>query len=153
MKLATLCYIRHAGKTLMLHRIKKANDIHEGKWNGLGGKFELHESPEDCVIREVHEESGLKIKSPRLHGFISFPKFKNNEDWYVFVFTASQFDGELIDSPEGKLQWIDDDQLLSLNLWEGDPVFMDWIYSNKTFFSAVFEYENKQLRSHSVSFH
>ena len=153
MKLATLCYIRQNNQTLMLHRCKKENDIHEGKWNGLGGKFEAHESPEDCVIREVQEESGLLIKSPKLHGFISFPRFKDNEDWYVFVFTAAEFEGQIIDSPEGDLKWIEDDNLLSLNLWEGDHLFLDWIYSGKGFFSATICYENKELQSHSVHFH
>src|ERR1035438_3201975 len=85
MKLATLCYIidREKKVTLMLHRIKKVNDLHEGKWNGLGGKFEQHETPEDCVIREVEEESGLKISSPRLHGLITFPLFDGKDDWYL----------------------------------------------------------------------
>jgi 8-oxo-dGTP diphosphatase len=88
----------------MVHRNKKPNDIHEGKWNGLGGKFEEGESPEECVIREVLEESGLTIRSPKLHGMLMFPKFKGN-DWYVFVFTATEFSGDLIDSPE--VNWND----------------------------------------------
>lgn len=75
MKLATLCYIKKDGKTLMLHRIKKKNDMHEGKWNGLGGKFEPGETPEDCVIREIEEESGLNIIKPRLRGLLTFPEF------------------------------------------------------------------------------
>jgi ADP-ribose pyrophosphatase YjhB (NUDIX family) len=81
------------------HLNKKANDIHEGKWNGLGGKFEAGETPEKCVIREVYEESGLLIREPKLCGLLVFPRFKGN-DWYVFVFTADDFSGELIDSPE-----------------------------------------------------
>ena len=92
------------GMSLSLeHRNKKVNDIHEGKWNGLGGKFEAGETPEECVIREVHEESGLSIRNPKLCGLLLFPKFKGN-DRYVFVFTASDFSGELIDSPEGRLE-------------------------------------------------
>ena len=79
--------------------------IHEGKWNGLGGKFEAGETPEECVRRELQEESGLVIQNPRLYGLLVFPKFKAN-DWYVFVYTASDFTGELIDSPEGRLEWI-----------------------------------------------
>ncbi len=85
----------------MLHRIKKENDIHEGKWNGLGGKFEPGETPEACAIRDVKEESGLKINSPILKGIITFPLFSPNTDWYVFVFTADQSAGELIESDEG----------------------------------------------------
>src|SRR3990172_9255073 len=99
MKLATLCYVRKDGKTLMVHRIKKTNDMHQGKWNGLGGKFEPGETPEQCAIREIYEESGLLVKQPELKGFLTFPGFSNDEDWYAFVFVAHQFSGELIDSP------------------------------------------------------
>ncbi len=109
----------------MVHRNKKVNDIHEGKWNGLGGKFEAGETPEECITREVLEESGLVIQNPRLHGLLVFTNFKGN-DWYVFVYTATQFTGELIDSPEGKLKWIPDEQLTSLNLWESDHIFFQF---------------------------
>ena len=115
MLLATLCYLKRDGHTLMVYRNKKANDIHKGKWNGLGGKFEAGESPEECVHREILEESGLSIRNPKLCGLLMFPNFKG-EDWYVFVFTANDFTGELIESPEGRLEWIPDDQLLDLNL-------------------------------------
>lgn len=152
MKLATLCYVKHNGKTLMVHRIKKANDVHEGKWNGLGGKFEPGESPEDCVIREVFEESGLRINHPHLCGFLSFPKFTQNEDWYAFVFTAREFVGQLIDSQEGVLAWIDDDQLLSLPLWEGDLTFLPWL-DGELFFSAKFVYVDGRLVEHDVTFY
>src|SRR5829696_2621790 len=119
MILAILCYIKHNGCTLMLHRNKKANDIHEGKSNGLGGKFEPGETPEECIIREVYEESGLILYSPKLCGLLMFPKFKGN-DWYVFTFTANEFTGDLTDSPEGKLEWIPDENMLELNLWQSD---------------------------------
>src|SRR5512143_1593526 len=89
MKLATLCYVKRAGQTLMLHRIKRANDIHAGKWNGLGGKLEPGESPEQCVIREVREESGLLIQRPRYHGLLVFSDFKD-DDWYVWTFSATE---------------------------------------------------------------
>ncbi|KAF0151949.1 MAG: 7 8-dihydro-8-oxoguanine-triphosphatase, partial [Ignavibacteria bacterium] len=81
-QLATLCYVMHEGKTLMLFRNKKPNDYHEGKWNGLGGKFEEGESPEDCAIREVEEESGIKMITPKMKGIITFPMFDNKKDWY-----------------------------------------------------------------------
>jgi 8-oxo-dGTP diphosphatase len=154
MKLATLCYIidREKNLTLMLHRIKKENDFHEGKWNGLGGKFEPKETPEECVIREVNEESGLKISSPHLNGFITFPLFDGKDDWYVFLFTADKFNGELINSNEGKLEWIPNDKLLSLNLWEGDQIFIPWLFGSK-FFSAKFTYDNKKLTDYSVNFY
>jgi len=152
MILATLCYVKRVGRTLMVHRNKKVNDIHEGKWNGLGGKFETGESPEECIVREVKEESGLSIRNPRLHGLLLFPNF-NGEDWYVFVFTAHEFSGELLESsPEGRLEWIDDDRLTSLNLWESDHIFLPWIAAGK-FFSAKFEYEGRKMRRYYVVFH
>ncbi len=133
------------------HRNKKANDIHQGKWNGLGGKFEAGETPEECVIREIYEESGLSIHNPKMCGLLMFPNFKGN-DWYVFVYPASDFTGELIDSPEGKLEWIPDEKLLDLNLWESDHIFMPWIQENK-FFSAKFEYEEDKMCRYDVVFH
>jgi 8-oxo-dGTP diphosphatase len=151
MILATLCYVKRDCCTLMVHRNKKANDIHEGKWNGLGGKFEPGETPEECVIREVLEESGLSIRSPKLCGLLMFPAFKGN-DWYVFVFTANEFTGELIESPEGRLAWIPDDRVASLPLWESDHIFMPWIREGK-FFSAKFEYKGDQMRDYDVVFH
>ena len=154
MKLATLCYVknRQTKTTLMLHRIKKQNDLHEGKWNGLGGKFERSETPEECVIREIKEESGLTIVDPKLKGFITFPLFDGVHDWYVFVFVADKFSGELIDSDEGKLEWIPDENLYELNLWDGDQIFMEWLADEK-FFSAKFFYENKKLVRYDVSFY
>ncbi len=152
MKLATLCYIRKRGKTLMLHRVKKPDDIHEGKWNGLGGKFEPGESPEECVRREVKEESGLKIESPLLKGVLTFPDFAKGEDWYVFVFTASRFSGGLTDSDEGELKWIKNSELLKLNLWEGDKIFLKNL-DRKPFFSGKFHYKNGRLTGYSMETH
>ncbi|MGM5483140.1 MAG: NUDIX hydrolase [Nanobdellota archaeon] len=152
MKLATLCYIKYKGKTLMLHRVKKENDMHEGKWNGLGGKFEAGETPEECVIREIREECGLILKNPVLKGIITFPKFDGLYDWRVFVFVAKDFTGEIIESNEGNLKWIDDEKLLDLNLWDGDKIFLKWL--NRTgFFSAKFIYDNGSLIDHNVVFY
>lgn len=136
LKLATLCYVKTHGQTLMLHRVKKQNDMHAGKWNGLGGKLEPGETPEACVIREVREESGLTITDPVLRGLLTFPAFANNEDWYAFVFVARHFSGQLIDSPEGRLEWIDDERLLDLNLWEGDRIFLRWLDDDAFFFRS-----------------
>ena len=136
----------------MLHRIKKENDMHAGKWNGLGGKLEPGETPEECVIREVREESGLEISKPQLKGVITFPEFSNNEDWYVFMFTADKFSGTLIDSPEGDLEWVTDEALLSLPLWEGDKIFLKWL-NEEIFFSAKFVYRDEKLIEHSVVFY
>ncbi len=150
--MGTLCYLKKDGKTLMLHRVKKENDIHEGKWNGLGGKIEKGETPEECIIREVKEESGLKIKNPVLKGILTFPAFDGIEDWYVFVFVATEFEEELIDSQEGNLEWIDDDKLTSLNLWEGDKIFLKWLNQDKCF-SGKFVYKNGKLVSYEVNFY
>ncbi|MHB1685877.1 MAG: NUDIX hydrolase [Ignavibacteriaceae bacterium] len=154
MRLATLCYVidKKKNRTLMLHRVKKENDVHEGKWNGLGGKFEKGECPEDCVIREVMEESGLTIISPKLHGFITFPLFDGVDDWYVFVFTAENYSGELIESTEGNLEWILNENITKLNLWDGDAIFLNWLKDDK-FFSAKFVYEKGSLKDYSYIFY
>jgi 8-oxo-dGTP diphosphatase len=149
--LATLCYIQHEGSTLMLHRTKRAGDIHAGKWNGLGGKFEAGESPEECVCREVCEESGLEIKNPRLGGLLVFKSFKG-DDWYVFVFTAREFSGELRENGEGYLQWIPDEALESLPLWPSDHIFLPWIKQGR-FFSAKFNYQGDEMKDHTATFH
>ena len=93
MKLATLCYIRKDHHTLMVHRIKKENDMHAGKWNGLGGKLEPGETPEACATREIWEESGLRVKNLILRGVITFPGFAADEDWYTFLFVIDDFEG------------------------------------------------------------
>jgi 8-oxo-dGTP diphosphatase len=156
MKLATLCYVRdgtHAqGQTLMLHRIKKANDMHAGKWNGLGGKLEPGETPEECAIREVLEESGLRMIDPVLRGIITFPQFSKGEDWYTFIFVATKFTGELIDSTEGVLAWVENDKLFELNLWPGDRIFLRWL-DDQRFFSAKFVYHAGELTKYEVVFY
>ncbi|MBN2385892.1 MAG: 8-oxo-dGTP diphosphatase [Anaerolineales bacterium] len=149
--LATLCYLKHNHRTLMIHRNKKPDDIHAGKWNGLGGKLEAGESPEECVLREVREESGLEIRDPHLGGLLLFPGFKGN-DWYVFVFTACDFRGELSDSPEGHLAWILDEEFSSLPLWPSDRIFLPWLEAGR-FFSAKFIYQGDELKGHEVHFH
>lgn len=148
MKLATLCYIRQNGRTLMLHRIKKENDMHEWKWNGLGGKFEEWETPEECAIREIEEESGLKVKNLKLKAFLTFPAFDTIETWYVWVFVINDFEWEMIESAEWVLEWIDNDKLFELNVWEWDKVFLkcldqEWLFSGK------FIYEDYKLVGHT----
>jgi 8-oxo-dGTP diphosphatase len=154
MKLATLCYLfdKETDSTLMIFRNKKKNDYHEGKWNGLGGKFEPGESPEECAKREIFEESGLKVRSINLKGIITFPMFDGKDDWYVFLFTSDNFEGSLIDSPEGTLDWIPDNKLPEINLWDGDKIFIPWLYQEK-FFSAKFNYKDGKFVDHEVSFY
>ena len=151
-KVSTLCYVKKDGKTLMLHRVKRDGDIHKDKWNGLGGKLEDGETPEEGIIREVKEESGLDIFSPQLYGVMSFPKFKDDEDWLVFLYIATKFQGELIECDEGNLEWIDDEKICELNLWEGDHLFFEWL-DRREFFSAKFCYEDGKLLSHDVTFY
>ena len=121
------------------------------KGNGPGGKFEVGETLEECVTRDVLEESVLVIKNSRLHGSLLFTNFKGN-DWYVFVYTVREFTGELIDFPEGKLEWIPNEKLTSLNLWESDHISFPWI-ENKQFFSAKFEYDGDKMGAYEVIFH
>ena len=151
MILATLCYLKHEGQTLMIHRTKRKDDIHAGKWNGLGGKFEPGESPEQCVIREIREESGLAIVDPKLCGLLVFTGFKGN-DWYVFVFTAGQFSGEMRENEEGYLKWIPEAEMESLALWPSDPIFLAWIREGK-FFSAKFSYEGDEMKGYEAAFY
>lgn len=152
MVLATLVYLRSDGRTLMMHRVKKPGDMHWGKWNGLGGKLKPGETPEECAIREVREESGLSIEKPRLRGFITFPAFDQFDDWYVFLFTADKFGGELRDTEEGYLEWIPNDKILKLDLWEGDHIFLPWLDQEKIF-SAKICYDQGKLSGHEVIFY
>lgn len=149
MKLATLVYIKHHGRTLMLH---KAKGYQEGKWNGLGGKFNPGESPEDCMKREVLEESGLTVIEASLRGFLTFPDFDSQDDWYCFVYTVTKFSGEVKASDEGRLEWIPDDDVMKLNLWPGDRIFLPWI-SQEKFFSAKFNYKNGEFKDYEVIFY
>ncbi|MCD6461471.1 MAG: 8-oxo-dGTP diphosphatase [Thermoplasmata archaeon] len=152
MKLATLCYVRKGGRTLMIHRVKKENDIHEGKWNGLGGKLEPGEMPEECAVREVKEESGLDVKDPVLKGILTFPEFANGEDWYVFVYVFNGCRGEIRESSEGVLEWIENDRLLDLNLWEGDRIFLP-LLDEPGVFSGKFHYVDGRLMDYHLVRH
>ncbi len=152
-QLATLCYLRKNNKVLMIHRNKrtKEGDIHSGKWNGLGGKLDIAESPRDCVIREVKEESGLTIFYPKLHGVLTFPNFAKGKDWVVFVYSASDFDGELLSGcEEGEISWVGEEELFMLPLWPGDFYFLPHVLKGK-FFEGKFIYDNGILSAHEVT--
>lgn len=152
MRLSTLCYVKRDGRTLMLHRVKKEKDINSGKWIGLGGGLEPGESPEEGVVREVFEESGLVIRNPRLRGFLTFPAFEGFDGEYTFVFTATESDGKLKLCDEGDLAWVDDDRIRLLNLWEGDRVFLKWL-DGPRFFSAKFSYHGGKFTGYSAAFY
>lgn len=153
MKLGTLCYLTHQGHMLLLHRNKKANDMHEGKWIGLGGKVIPGETPEQCILREYEEESGLRPLNLRFRGMITYPQFDGVEDWYVFLFTAEGFEGQLIDCNEGTLEWVPLDQVMDKPTWAGDLIFLEWLMHEKRFFSGEMVYDQNGLQSHKVVFY
>jgi 8-oxo-dGTP diphosphatase len=126
--------------------------MNRGKWNGLGGKFEPGETPEECARREILEESGLTVEHMDFKGMITFPGFANEEDWYTFVFVVDAFYGELIEPEEGYLQWIDDEALFDLSLWEGDRVFLKWL-DREDLFSAKFVYKDGIFVDYEVNFY
>ena len=154
MTLCAECYIQKDNKTLMLYRNKKENDINEGKWIGLGGKFELGESPEECLLREVREEAGVTVTEYQLRGILTFQILdKPDEPLYIFIYTVSAFEGEIGMCEEGTLEWIDNEKILDLNLWEGDRLFWSWLLEEKGFFSANFKYREDKLVNHEVIFY
>jgi|SRR3989344_4981711 len=159
MKWATLCYIRKGDQTLMLHRDQDPNDFQYGKYNGLGGKFEEGESPEQCLVREIQEEARILVKNPRLRGIVTFDnrgrtfnEGKPQPSWYVFVYTAEEFEGEPKKTKAGTLEWIANSQLLGLDMYEGDRLFLGWLEQPKIF-SARLVYEGDKLVDHQVYFY
>lgn len=144
MKNTTLCYIEKDGKYLMLHRIKKENDVNRDKWIGIGGKFEDKESPEDCMLREAFEETGLTLYKPLYRGIVTFVSDKYETEW-MHLFTANDFSGEIKECDEGVLEWIEKEKLYSLPLWEGDKIFLRLLEENVPFFSLKLSYEGDTL--------
>lgn len=150
MGLTTLCYIEKDGAYLMLHRISKKNDVNQDKWIGVGGHFERHESPEECLLREVKEETGLTLTSYRFRGIVTFITHTAKGDWiseYMCLYTADGFEGELLDCDEGRLEWVKKTNLPMLNLWEGDYIFLRLLEEDHPFFSLKLEYEGDRLTS------
>ena len=142
----TLCYIERDGKYLMMHRIRKKNDVNRDKWIGIGGKFEVGESPEDCVLREAREETGLTLTDYRYAGIVTFVLEGMDETEYMHLFSATGFEGELReDCDEGVLEWITKEKLLSLPIWEGDKIFLRLLDEQAPFFSLKLVY-NKDGR-------
>ena len=144
MKNTTLCYIEQDEKYLMLHRIKKENDANKDKWIGIGGKFEDKESPEDCVLREASEETGLSLCAPRYAGIVTFV----SDRWpteYMHLFHADAFTGMLKTCDEGELEWVDKQKMYDLPLWEGDKVFLRLLERKVPFFSLKLEYCGEKL--------
>ena len=141
MKSTTLCYIEKDGCYLMMHRTKKKNDENQDKWVGLGGKFEPGESPEDCVLREAREETGLTLTDYRYRGIVTFVLDGSEETEYMHLFRATGFEGTVrTDCDEGVLEWLPKDQLLALPMWEGDKIFLDLLDRDVPFFSLKLVY-------------
>ena len=145
MRMTTLCYIEKDDKYLMLHRVSKKNDINKDKWIGVGGHFEEGESPEECLLREVKEETGLDLESYKFRGIITFIQ-KDYPTEYMCLYTADRYEGNIIECDEGKLEWVSKDKLFELNLWEGDKIFLKLIRDNEPFFSLKLRYVGDELK-------
>ncbi len=143
--LSTLCYIEKDDCYLMLHRVSKKNDINKDKWIGVGGHFQTNESPEDCLLREVKEETGLTLTSFRFRGIVTFITDGLEEAEYMHLYTADGFEGELIDCDEGVLEWVPKKKIYDLNLWEGDLIFHRLLDEDAPFFSLKLSYQGDKL--------
>ena len=141
---STLCYILRGDEVLMLHRVKKQNDINKDKWIGIGGKFESEESPDECLLREAKEETGLTLTSWRCRGIVTFLN-EGGEGEYMYLFTADGFQGELIECDEGNLEWVSREFLGTLPMWEGDKIFLDLLWQDAPFFLLTLRYRNDHL--------
>ena len=144
MKLTTLCYIEKDDKYLMLHRVKKENDLNHDKWVGVGGKFEPDETPEECMLREVREETGLTLTKYQFRAILTFL----SDEWeteYIHLYTASEFTGTLLECDEGNLEWIPKSEIDNLKLWEGDKIFFKLLRETEDFFSLKLRYEGEKL--------
>lgn len=143
-RMTTLCYIEKDGAYLMLHRVSKKNDVNKDKWIGVGGHFEKDESPEDCLLREVKEETGLTLTSWRFRGLITFMA----EGWgteYMCLYTADGYEGAMTECNEGVLEWVSKEEVLNLNLWEGDKIFFKLLNQGAPFFSLKLAYRGDVL--------
>ena len=143
-QMTTLGYIETRESYLMLHRVKKEHDVNEGKWIGIGGKFEYGESPEECMIREAKEETGLAVTSMKFRGILTFICDKQDPE-YICLYTIDGFSGQLKECDEGELLWVPKDEIFGLNLWEGDRIFFDLLQKDVPFFSLKLCYEGDQL--------
>ena len=143
-KSTTLGYIERDGAYLMLHRVKKENDLNHDKWVGIGGKFEDGESPEECMCREALEETGLTLHAPRLRGIVTFVSNEWDNE-YMFLYTCTDFSGELIECNEGDLEWVPMERVPDLPIWQGDKISLDLLCRDAPFFSLKLQYEGDDL--------
>ena len=145
-QLTTLCYIEKDGQYLMLHRTTKENDENHDKWIGVGGHFEFQESPEECLLREVKEETGLILHGYSFRGIVTFVSDDHPAE-YMHLYTSRDFSGTLIPCDEGQLEWVQKDKISDLNLWEGDRIFLDLLTQSVPFFSLKLVYKEGRLIS------
>ncbi|MCR5750347.1 MAG: 8-oxo-dGTP diphosphatase [Kiritimatiellae bacterium] len=146
-RLTTLCYLERDGKYLVLHRTKKEHDENGGKWIGVGGKFEAGETPVECAVREVKEETGLTMLAPLFRGIVTFV----SDEWgveYMHLFTCTEFEGELSDCDEGELEWLPKAELLKKRMWAGDRIFLKALDERADFFSLKLRYVGETLVEH-----
>ena len=143
-KQTTLCYIERDNKYLMLHRVKKENDVNKDKWVGIGGHFEEDESPEECLLREVREETGLQLISYRFRGIVTFISDRWDTE-YMHLFTADKFDGSIAECDEGEVCWVEKSKVYDLPIWEGDKIFFRLLDEREDFFSLKLRYEGEKL--------
>lgn len=146
----TLCYIEKNDSYLLLHRTKKEHDFNKDKWIGVGGKFEDGESPEECLLREVKEETGLTLRSWHWHGIVTFVSDEYPTE-YMYLYTSSDFTGELSDCDEGELEWVPRSQIFSLPLWPGDRIFLRLMQEGEPFFSLKLSYREDRLISAALN--
>ncbi len=140
----TLCYITRGDQVLMLHRVKKENDLNKDKWIGVGGKFQGEETPDECLLREVYEETGLTLTSWKCRGVVTFL----SDRWpgeFMYLFTADGFEGKLKNCDEGDLQWVSREFIGSLPQWEGDKIFLELLWQDAPFFLLKLRYEGEKL--------
>lgn len=142
--LTTLCYIEKDDRYLMLHRVSKENDINKDKWIGVGGHFEPDESPEECLLREVREETGFTLTSYRFRGIVTFISDKWQTE-YMCLYTADGFEGEMTECEEGVLTWVPKSEIENLTIWEGDKIFLKLLAQEAPFFSLKLRYEGEKL--------
>ncbi|MCQ2508490.1 MAG: 8-oxo-dGTP diphosphatase [Dorea sp.] len=147
--LSTLCYIEKEEKYLMLHRISKKNDMNKDKWIGVGGKFEAEESPDDCLLREVREETGYHLTRYRFRGIVTFVSGDGITE-YMHLFTADGFEGTPIACNEGTLEWVEKEKIPELNIWEGDKIFLKLLAEEHPFFSLKLVYDGGNKLVHAI---
>jgi len=141
----TLCYITRGDEVLMLHRVKKKNDLNQDKWIGIGGKFEAEETPDECLLREAREETGLELLGWQCRGVVTFLTDGPWDGEYMYLFTCDEFAGELKECDEGDLQWVSRDFLNSLPKWEGDEIFLKLLWEDAPFFLLKLRYRGDAL--------